>query len=330
VQLFSRGLNKAAAGIISAFLFFLIASCDSMQEEKSAIIPENETIAVVNNKKISLSKFQRRLQRFLLNYRPLLSANEEQLNTIKETVVHQLIKEELMFQEASRRGIRISQEELETTELESITPFQGEQFDRYLRDNNFSHEQWRDHLKRILLEKKLIKKEINDKIPVTKREIQQYYEKNKDEFQQPKAYRVRSITLASRNEAEAILHQVKTKNEFIKMIRDYSISLDKIADGDLGFIEEQELPEEMENAIFRLTRSKRFSPVIHSQDGYHIFYLEKIRRPGLLPLNAVKSKIKETLAELRRDKAYEVWMNYLKKTASIEIDDAVLASEEGF
>ena len=120
-------------GIFSALLIFLITSCDSTQNEKSAIIPENETIAVVNNKKISLSKFQRRLQRFLLNYRPLLSANEERLNTIKEIVVHQLIEEELMLQEASRKGIRVSQEELETKEVEAITPFQGDQFDRVFK-----------------------------------------------------------------------------------------------------------------------------------------------------------------------------------------------------
>ena len=104
---------------ISCSLSF--SSCDSGSGRQSAIIPEEETIAVINNRKINLAEFQARLHSFLQHYRELIKTDEELLEEIKIIVINQLIDEELINQEASRKGIQVSEEELESIIAESMS-----------------------------------------------------------------------------------------------------------------------------------------------------------------------------------------------------------------
>ncbi|MBU3916805.1 SurA N-terminal domain-containing protein, partial [bacterium] len=92
---------------------FILSGCDKNSKNQTATISEEETIAVVNNKKISLAKFHSELHSFLKHYRQLILTDEKQLAEIKEIVINRLVDEELMSQEAARKGFQASDEEVE-------------------------------------------------------------------------------------------------------------------------------------------------------------------------------------------------------------------------
>jgi len=333
-------LTQAAGSIrwlvlITGLFLTLLAGCDGEQKKKQAIISEVESIAVVNNKKIQLTRFQNQLQLFLRQYGQFV-ADGDSLQQVKEAVINQIIEHELIVQEAARKGIKISGEELESQTTESFTPYEDANFEPFLAENHLTREVWTERFHFFLLRKKLVQKEVVDQIPVTKREIQSYLKKHKKDNIRGRAYHVSNITLSTRDAAEAVLLELKRGRKFVSLVRKLSISPDKDVDGDLGYIQRGELPEELESAVFDLGFNKGRKPIskiIHSQDGFHILKLRRYRKPirlSQLSQREAKALVKQILIEQKQQEAYLKWLAKLRQKASISIDQAVLASEEGF
>jgi parvulin-like peptidyl-prolyl isomerase len=318
-------------GLVILNLHF--SGCESTAKKQSAIIPEEETIAVVNNKKITLARFQTRLHSFLQHYRELIATDEKQLVEIKNIVINQLIDDELTAQEASRKGIQVTDEEIELIIAESLTSYDRSNFDSYLKNNGLSEDEWKAGLRQYLIQKKMVNEEVIAKIPITKREIGSYYQKNKNELSRTPAVKVRNITLAVEEEAAAILSQLQRGKDFKDLIDQHSISPDKVADGDLGFVEKGDLPDEMDTEIFS-KKFKNFSPwytdVIRSQDGFHILKLEQYKPSRKLDLEEARPQIKQILIEEKWDEFYTQWIEKLRENATVTIDQAMLQREEGF
>ncbi len=299
------------------------------------IIPEEETIAVVNNKKISLAEFQTSLQLFQKKYKKF-SSGESQLKQLKDVVIKQLIEQELIRQEAARKGIKILEEELDSQVATSLTPYAGAEVEMFLQQREVSKEEWTEQLRDFLVQKKLIEKEVLEKIPITKREIETYRKEHRQDIVREKAYHVRNITLSTKKEAKKILRKLRSGQKFVNLIREHSISPDRAADGDLGYIQEGNLPPELEAAVFKLGfRSGRspISGITQSQDGFHILVLLRYRsqtRLRQLGQRDAKALIKEIFIKQKRNKFYKDWMKGLKEKATISVDQAMLASEEGF
>jgi len=339
----STGFRCNPATLLAALLLamaLLTVGCERETESKSAIIPADETLAVVNNKRISLSQFQRRLNLFLNQYGQLLITDEKQLAKIKDIVINRMIEEELIRQEASRKGIKVSDEELEAEIADTLASF-GQADTGYGSDNSsikldrtdLSQAEWSERLRQLLIQKKLVQQEVIDKIPITKREITSYYQTHPREFTKPGAYRVRNITLASYAEAVAIRLKLLRGANFKLLVRAHSISPDKNLDGDLGYVERGDLPLEMETEIFKSsakTEERDISAIVRSQDGYHIFEREGYRRQRKLTLNEARQEIKKILILQKRDEAYQRWLEKLIENAKISVDQAMLVSEEGF
>lgn len=316
--------------LLLLWALLLFAACESEEKTRVALVPEDETIAVVNNEKIHLATFQARFQAFLKRYQHLVPSGETNRQAIKEIVINQLINEELMLQEATRKGIQVSKEELETATEEALSPYPNANFERNLASVNLSKKEWKERLSLQILQNKLILQEVIQKIPVTKREINAYYKKNRRQLVWPRAVRARNLTLATQSEAEALHSLLKRGADIKDLIRRHSISPDRINDGDLGFVERGEMPPEIEAAIFSLNYRNRLSGIVHSQDGYHIFYWLKSRRPQRMRLEEAKEDIKAILIAQRQGEAYEAWLKRLKESATISIDQKMLKTEEGF
>ena len=318
-------------GLFSLMLF--LNSCDQNNRNQTAFIPAEETIAFVNNKKITLATYNTRLLTFLEKYRKFIISDDKRLTEIKEIVINILIDEELIIQEAARKGIQVPEGEILTILNGAVEPNEGVNLDELVKNYKLDDNEWQNQIRLFLLKTKLIEKEVLEKTPVTKREIESYYQSHRADLTVPQAYQVRNITLATEEEANAILSQIKRGRSFRRLVRQHSISPDKNVDGDLGFIEKGTLPLEMESAIFRLgfrDNRSRVSEVIRSQDGFHIFQLIKYRRRNRLSLNQARPEIKRILVEQKIHDSYQSWLNRLKETATISIDRTMLAREEGF
>jgi parvulin-like peptidyl-prolyl isomerase len=330
-------LQQLRQGLIFfSFIFsFSLVSCDKKGEKKLTIIPEKETIAVVNNKKLSLAEFQKQLQLFQKKYRKF-TTGDSHLKMIKAVVIKRLIDHELIKQEAARKGIGVSNEELESKAASLLNPYVGSDTESLLLQNEISRKDWKKWFKDFLLQKKIVEKEVLQKIPVTKREIDGYRKKHKQDIIFKKAYHVRNITLSTKDEAKAVLLQLERGKTFIDLVRKYSTSPDRTRDGDLGYIQRGDLPPELESAIFKSgfrSGESHISGIIQSQDGFHILIILGHRgqvRLRHLNQNEAKKIIKKIFIRQKSEQFYANWVKQLRAKATISIDQAMLASEEGF
>ena len=325
-------INYGIVIVVLLSSLFLI-SCEQNNRKQTSFTPEEETIAFVNNKKITLATFNTRLHGFLEKYRKFIISDDKRLAEIKEIVINMLIDEELIIQEAARKSIQVPESEILAILNGDPEPNEDVNLKELVKNYKLDEKEWKNQIRLFLLKRRLIEKEVLEKTPVTKREIESYYQRHRADFTVPQGYQVRNITLATEEEANAILSQIKRGRSFRRLVRQHSISPDKNVDGDLGFIEKGMLPLEMESAIFRLgfrENKSRVSEVIRSQDGFHIFELIKYRRKRRLSLNQARPKVKQILVEQKIHDSYQMWLNRLKDTATISIDRAMLAREEGF
>ena len=313
------------------FLFFLlISACDTNTDKLTAISSEEETIAIVNNQKIFLSEFQKRYQKFIAQYPDLPMNRKKNVRRIKKYVIDLMIQEALFEQEAARRGIQVSEEELNSKTSLALQPYPGSKFEIKLKNVNLTKEEWREEYRKHLLYSKLIQQEVNNKIPITRREIQVYYKENKKKLFVPRRHKVRHISVSTLNEAQGILAKLKKRVSFEKLARNNSISPDKSIDGDMGYVSKYELPIELEKAVFKLRNINQLSPIIQSEYGFHIFKLEVVQKRKYLKLKAAKSKIKKILISQKQDQSYHIWLKKLESKASKHIINKILYSDEGF
>ncbi len=315
--------------VLLALLLLLTGGCNQNGKNKKTIISDEEVIAVVNNKKISLKRFQSRLQNFLNHYNYLIQNRETHLSKIKTIVINRMVEEELVLQEAARAGLRVTQKELNASVEAALSPYPQAGFTKILAQKGTNKKDWVESLRINLLTLKILEHEM-EKIPVTKREISRYYKDNKKKLVTPKAIRVKNITLATESEAQTIRNEIIRKRKIDKLIQEYSISPDRDASGDMGYIEKDELPFELEQAIFKLSWQNKISKVVHSQDGYHIFYWVKTRWRNKPSEKEASNQIKEAIRGEKQDQFYSNWIKLLKQKATIQIDQAMLKSEEGF
>lgn len=163
---------------------------------------EGGTIAAVNGDIISVNEFNRAYQNMHETYRDMLKDqfNEAFAKTLRGQVLGQLINQRLLIQEAERRGLRVSDEELRQS-IMNIPLFnrQGgfdqKVYERYLSRINLTAAAFEEMQRWFLLSRKL-ERLIEESVDVTERELMVLYrernpksrsgdfEKNKASFRQ--------------------------------------------------------------------------------------------------------------------------------------------------
>lgn len=297
-------------------------------------------VASVNGKGITREAYYKELQRLYREMRERMGDKFDErmakILNLEEMAVENLIRRELLLQEAKREKIRISDEELRE-KLKSFPAFQRKgRFDKEVYFNvleylGYAPEKFEEEVKKDLtiakleenvLEKvKISEKEIRDEylkeneeiemeyllikpakgIKIKEKEIERYYQENKEDYRVPEKIKMRHILIKEeRKEAlekiKGIKRRLKKGEDFGKLAKEFSQCPSKEKGGDLGFIKKGDMIPEFEKVAFRLKVGQLSHPVI-TRFGYHLIKLEKRKESYIPPLDEVKKKIKGGLEE---------------------------------
>lgn len=203
--------------------------------------------------------------------------------------------------------------------------------------------------------RELVRREI-DVPPVTVREdaIASYYEKFRDRYNRPASVRLGLILVRKSHDIADMDHFVKDfvgqgdkvgkaiamasklgpKDElgFARLVGQWSEDdASRRHEGDLGFLTVDELAKRYgaEAATAQATLQKPgdiSSAVIETADSYLIFRLEGRQEPLNLTLEQVRPQIEASLAEEMRHQRYVDFLDRLKKSARLTVDEHVLAT----
>lgn len=157
--------------------------------------------------------------------------------------------------------------------------------------------------------------ELRELIKVSEEEIEEYFNRNKNEYTYE--YRVSHILVNTYEEAEEVQELLKTRS-FAWVANRHSVDPVARRGGDLGYLTKGNMIPEFESVVFGLKPGER-SGIVHSDFGYHIIMLVGMREAQVkVSLADVRESILNNILMEKREKAYRNFYDSLTETADVE------------
>ena len=246
--------------IFLAIATSVLNSCSSFNNSNTAVsgADPNETAATVNGKTIKLEEVERVIKQQGQGQEAKLSPLELAQGRLQ--VVEGLIQQEVMFQKAEKEGT-VPKDEDVTAELnrqKTSSGMSSEEFDKRLKEAGETDTSLREKIKKTLAIKNLVDK-VTGKIEAPKdREIDDFYNGNKEAFVKKKGVKLAAIVIDPANNGEAdptksevdavrvgneIINQLRQGGDFAAIAREKSEDQSRLQGGDLGYISEEEMKQ---------------------------------------------------------------------------------------
>lgn len=249
---------------------------------------KSKPLANVDGDVITVGDFEKRLAKLPPYYRTIAGQK-------KKDFLEDLIAEQLLYEEALRRG---------------------------LNRNGEVKDLLKEAKKKILVAK-LIEIELRNKFTISDDEIKACYEAHKEEFATPLKLRASHILVDTEAEVKEILQKLNAGADFAELAAQYSKDPSKEKGGDIGYFSRGQLIPEFENACFNLDVGKT-SDIVKTQFGYHIIKLTERKEPRTRELSEVKGEIEKDLESQKEKEGFERLIKDLRSKSRIKINEGLL------
>lgn len=244
--------------------------------------------AVVNDQVISVLDLVMRTRLAILASG--LKDSPEVRSRFQEQVLRTLIDERLQLQEAERLDISVNDGQLETA-IEGLArqnKMDRDQFQSFLIRNNILPDTLRDQVRGELTWQTVVQRRLRPSVEVSEEDIDEFigrFESRSGSMQ----LRVSEIFLSVDSiqddqrvklSADRLAGQLRANADFSALARQFSQSATAPVGGDLGWIAEGQLPDELTQALSRMRPGDMYGP-IRTFDGYYILWLRDQRQVTL-------------------------------------------------
>jgi len=305
---------------ISSFILLISTIC------YSAVI--NKVIVVVNDEFVTQKEFDKAFTPARIAFEKKYKGEElkNKLQEAREGILNQLIDLKLATSIAKKNNIKIDEKEIDK-QVDKIRAYYGSEdvFLQSLSEKGTTLTEFKNEMRDRMLAQKLIEGEVTSKIVVTPSEIREVYEKNVDQFNSPRMYRVRQIMVRKRRgmdpkiakkKIERVAGKLRNKKDFAELAKEMSEGPNAASGGDMGYHKEGSFLEEINEAVFTLKKGKN-SKIVETPVGYHIFRVEEFQEPRRLELHEVSDAIKDQLYKKQFVERIKKWYEVKRKNAFI-------------
>ncbi len=272
---------------------------------------------------------------------------------IKDRVVNELIVKSLLNQEIEKRGITVTNKDVDDAVKDIIDKVGSkEQLDALLKQNGISNSQFKKDLKEEVKMRKLAT-ELGSS-SVSDAEAKKFYNENINKFKHPDKVRASHILITvnpkeieeviksdpnNKNMDEATVkakvnEEIQAKeakaNQLLAEAKKDPTQFAKLAKensedtatankgGDLGFFAAKEMVPEFSKAAFSMRPNTISDKPVKTQFGYHIIMVTDRSAAGQDPFEKVKANIKAYLENQKQIELIDKLTESLKKSAKIE------------
>ena len=260
---------------------------------------------------------------------------KEQEASIRQGALQMIIFEELVYQEAQRRKLTVSQAQLKQDEKDFKGQFHSaEEYKQYLNTEMGDSEQAvRDKIKRSLLIEQVLKSDVQGKSAVTLAEARAYYDKNPARFQVPELYAFQSISFipppnASPEQKKEGLRKANaalTEAKGTKSYQDFGLLAEKVSEddfrvnmGDHKAVEKDKLPPQVIKALSTM-RPGQVSDLVQIEQAYTIIRLSTHTPATKRSFEEVKAQLRPQLEKEKYEKLRVALDMYLRAQAKVEL-----------
>ncbi|MCR2804193.1 peptidylprolyl isomerase [Paenibacillus soyae] len=231
-----------------------------------------------------------------------------------EAALDNLITETLVQQEADAASISITDQDV-TDEIAIIKMdfANDEEFNSVLIQNGLTEEDLRDQMR----VSAMVRKVLESKTEVTDEEMQTYFDENKAKLgEAPEQVRASHILVATKEEADAILAELKGGADFAETAKAKSTDGSAASGGDLGFFSKEDMVEPFSEAAFAL-EVDAISEVVQSEFGYHIIKKTDYKAATTANFEEKKELIRLKLTSDETNQLASAWIQEIRDKAKI-------------
>jgi peptidyl-prolyl cis-trans isomerase C len=271
-------------------LAFGLFACKSATDGQGK--SEGTTVADVNGTAITTQDFKDEVDRLPPYLKPMVQSPEG-----KKELLDSMVVREIILEQAKKDGVDKSKEVADRLE---------------------------DLRKRLIVETYL-KKKVEQEAQISDAELQKFYDENKDKFKTGEQVKASHILVKTEKEAQDILAQLKSGENFENLAKKYSTDSTAAKGGDLGWFSKGAMVPEFDKVVFGL-KEGGLSGIVKTQFGFHIIKVTGVRPAGIRAFDEVKEQIKSTLLPAKQQEIFQKMKEDLKKNAKVTINEDVLKS----
>ncbi len=250
----------------------------------------------------------------------------------RDEILNFLINRTLADQVTEEEGISVSRAEIDQAieRVRSMNDLTEEELRRSLQMNGMDMETYREEIRRQILQSKLVNRKVKSRIVITDADIREYYENHPEKYREKVKYRLKNIFMAAddssggknrekiRQRMTEAMTELENGKPFEAVAEKYSEASNASKGGELGAFFLDDLQKELRSVIKNLSPGE-ISPIVETEQGLQIFFLEEMVKPPGESLEAVSGEIRSLLYDQAVDKKFQEWIENLRKDAHIKI-----------
>jgi peptidyl-prolyl cis-trans isomerase SurA len=282
-------------------------------------------VATVNNQAIFLSDLRGRAVPFLpqVAEAPTETERASRLKELYEELLTFLIDEKLIRQLADSSGIRVTDADVDNAieNLRLQNNMTEEQFEEALAAQGLGNAQYRKELKRQLVRLKVMNERVRSRVNVTEEEVRARYEQRARGKGNELRLQVSYLVVPVGDRASAI--QVAAKRQEAETLRasltpeNFNARASRLGGGELGWLSQGDLPEELERAVLPLSPGEISEPVRGSK-GFHIFFLQDRQVGTDFPsYEEMKQELYREMLDAAMQRQEKVFLDEMRRKAVI-------------
>jgi peptidyl-prolyl cis-trans isomerase SurA len=295
-----------------------------MANSASADVVER-VVATVNNEAIFLSDLRKRAVPFLPQIAEASTETERMslLKELYEDLLTFLVDEQLIRQLAGSSGIRVTDADVDSAveNLRLQNNMTEEEFQKALESQGLSQTQYRLDLKRQLIRLKVMNERVRSRVNVTEEEVRARYEQRARAQGSELRFQVSHVVVPVAEGASAI--QVAAKRQEAETLRasltpeNFNARAPQLGGGDLGWLTQGDLPEELERALLPLSAGEISSPV-RGSSGFHIFFLQDRQvGAGFPSYEEMKQELSREMMDAAMMRQEKIFLEEMRRKAVI-------------
>jgi parvulin-like peptidyl-prolyl isomerase len=257
---------------------------------------------------------------------------EEEYNQHKKNILRDRIDELLLVQKAKDLNINVDSEVTKymTGLQRQFNITDTDKFRDYIHaQSGMTYEDFLNETKNGFLTRQVISEEVGRKINIPDKDIEDYYNAHKSEFNREEKVFLSEILIstegkdaagvaAAQKKADQVALDAARGQRFSDLARDNSDASTAKAGGVLGSYKKGDLAKEFEDAVWNLPKGGVSKP-LRIATGFEILKVDDHTKAGLEPLSEAKPEIENILYPPKMQPMVRQYLMQLRKTAYLQI-----------
>lgn len=288
--------------------------------------------AVVNDQAILLSDLRRRAAPYLEQAVSDAADQNERMARIKKIykqLLQQLVDEELVEQAAKKMSVSVTDSEVDQA-IDNVRRQNGmteEVFWQAVKAQGFTDKQYRVDVRKQLLRLKVLNQRVRSRVNMTEQTIHEAYDDRVRDARRAQKFRASHVFTplppnASATEVAQAMNAAKQTRAQLTSDNFDRVAAQTRGGGDLGWLDQGDLPDVLEEALLGLSEGEIGQPV-RGPSGIHIFIVRE-RQSGedaLPPFEQMRAQIQNELLDKAMQRQEELFIKGLRRDAVIDMND---------